>query len=43
MLLKTSRVSRPEGEEADLEGLVDIAEVILQAVVDRMVILEGKF
>jgi len=43
VLLKTSRVSRPEEEGADLESLVDIADVILPAVVDRVVILEGEF
>jgi len=43
VLLKTSRVSRPEEEEADLEGLVNIAEVILPAVVDWVVILEREF
>jgi len=43
VLLKKSRVSRPEEEETDLEDLTDFAEVILPAVVDRMEILEGEF
>jgi len=43
VLLKTSRVSRPEEEETDLEDLTDIAELILPAVVDRVEILEDEF
>jgi len=42
VLLKTSRVSRPEEEEADLEDLPDITEAILPAVVDRVEILVGE-
>jgi hypothetical protein len=43
VILKISKINRPDEEKTDLGGLVDNVEVVLPVVIDRMTVLAGEF